>query len=94
MTTHASDIDLHRLADDGGAAVSADVVAHVRECVACAELVRYVRAAYLALRQSMADAAAPEDILQRVIRTVREQGSLPSAAHGLGPEPWDPHDSQ
>jgi hypothetical protein len=92
VTTHATDIDLHRLADDGVAAVSADVVAHVRECLVCAEMVRYARAARVALRQLLPEEAAPEEILRRVIGIVCEQGPLPGGSHRPGPEPRDRHD--
>ena len=75
QSVHASDLELQRLADDGDDAVDVDVLAHVRRCLACADVVRYARAARDALQHSLPDEEAPEEVLRRVLRDVCETGT-------------------
>jgi len=69
---HPSDIDLQRLADDGVLAVGAGVLAHVRECPTCANLVRYTRAVQIALRESVLEEPAAGDLLREIIHAVTD----------------------
>ena len=78
---HPSDIELQRLADDGVLAVGAGVLAHVRECPTCANLVRYARAVPMAIRESAVEEPPAGDLLRHIIRAV------------TGVEPLEPRDS-
>ena len=67
---HPSDIELQRIADEGDDAGSERVLAHIRQCLECAEAFRYSRAIQAALHHSLPDETPPEDMLARVLSDV------------------------
>lgn len=82
MRQHPSDIDLQRLADDGAVAVSAVIVAHVRACPACANVVRYARTARATLRSTLPELTAPDELLQRIMRDIADPRVDPPSPDG------------
>ena len=82
LPQHPSDVDLQRLADDGIVAVSAVVVAHVRDCAACANLVRYARAARATLRDTLPELTASDELLQRIMRDITNPNDESSSSDG------------
>jgi hypothetical protein len=82
---HPSEIELQRLADDGEAAVDAQVVEHVRTCHECTNTVRYTRAAVVALRSSLSEHLPPEEVLLRVIQTVSGEPSSDATTSTAAP---------
>jgi hypothetical protein len=69
---HPSDIELQRIADEGDVAGSEQVLAHIRQCLECAEVCRYSRAIHAALQRSLPDETPPEDLLARVLSDVAD----------------------
>lgn len=75
VDAHPSQSELLRLADEGLSGSGAEIIAHVCECRACAEVVRYARAIQTALRASLDAEALPEAVLRRIIETVTHSAS-------------------
>ena len=73
LGSHANEVALLRLAEEGIAAGDVHVIAHVRECRECADIVRYARAVRSALGQLPASEGLPSELLMRVMQVVRER---------------------